>query len=112
MAQTLAWHSGVRLTLGLYTHVALPAQAVTIGALPGPPWVKKDHGTADGQQMRGDRKWRDPAHAGAVHARGTARPTGGDRGVCGAAGRRQPTTYCHFKREVGRVSQAAVIHLP
>jgi len=37
MAQTLARHSDVRLTLGLYTHVELDEQAAAIGALPGPP---------------------------------------------------------------------------
>jgi hypothetical protein len=36
--------------------------------------------------MRGSQKRRNPAHAGAVHARGPARPAGGDRGVAGAAG--------------------------
>jgi hypothetical protein len=38
MAQTLARHSDVRLTLGLYTHVELlHDQTAAIGALPGPP---------------------------------------------------------------------------
>jgi integrase len=37
MAQTLARHSDVRLTLGVYTHVELDDQTVAIGTLPGPP---------------------------------------------------------------------------
>ncbi len=37
MAQTLARHSDIRLTLGLYTHVELVDQTEAIGALPGPP---------------------------------------------------------------------------
>jgi len=37
MAQTLARHSDVRLTLGIYTHVDLPDQTAAIAALPAPP---------------------------------------------------------------------------
>jgi integrase len=37
MAQTLARHSDIRLTLGIYTHVGMHDQAAAIGALPGPP---------------------------------------------------------------------------
>jgi integrase len=37
VAQTLARHSDVRLTLGVYTHVDLPDQTAAIGVLPGPP---------------------------------------------------------------------------
>ena len=37
MAQTLARHSDIRLTLGVYTHVDLPDQTAAIAALPGPP---------------------------------------------------------------------------
>ena len=37
MAQTLARHSDVRLTLGVYTHVALHDQTAAIQALPAPP---------------------------------------------------------------------------
>jgi len=36
MAQTLARHSDIRLTLGIYTHVGLHDQTVAIGTLPGP----------------------------------------------------------------------------
>jgi integrase/recombinase XerD len=36
MAQTLARHSDIRLTLGIYTHVALHDQVEAIEALPGP----------------------------------------------------------------------------
>ena len=37
MAQTLARHCDVRLTLGVYTHVELQDQTTAIGTLPGPP---------------------------------------------------------------------------
>ena len=37
MAQTLARHSDVRLTLGIYTHVGLHDQTVAIDSLPAPP---------------------------------------------------------------------------
>jgi len=35
MARTLARHSDIRLTLGVYTHVELSNQTTAIGALPG-----------------------------------------------------------------------------
>lgn len=37
MAQTLARHSDVRLTVGTYTHIELEDQTAAIGTLPGPP---------------------------------------------------------------------------
>jgi len=37
MAQTLARHSDIRLTLGVYTHVELADQTAAICALPAPP---------------------------------------------------------------------------
>jgi len=37
MAQTLARHSDIRLTLGVYTHVGIHDQTAAIGSLPGPP---------------------------------------------------------------------------
>jgi integrase len=40
MAQTLARHSDVRLTLGVYTHVELEDQTAAIGTLPGPPNIE------------------------------------------------------------------------
>ena len=40
MAQTLARHSDIRLTLGLYTHVELHDQTAAIESLPGPPGMK------------------------------------------------------------------------
>jgi integrase len=42
MAQTLARHSDLRLTLGLYTHVELHDQTAAIESLPGPPEATKD----------------------------------------------------------------------
>ena len=39
MAQTLARHSDVRLTLGVYTHVGLHDQSAAIQSLPAPPSV-------------------------------------------------------------------------
>jgi integrase/recombinase XerD len=37
MAQVLARHSDIRLTMNVYTHVELHDQAAAIEALPGPP---------------------------------------------------------------------------
>lgn len=37
MAQTLARHSDIRLTLGVYTHVELPDRSAAIESLPAPP---------------------------------------------------------------------------
>lgn len=37
VAQVLARHSDIRLTLGVYTHVELGDQLAAIGSLPGPP---------------------------------------------------------------------------
>ncbi len=37
MAQTLARHSDIRLTLGVYTHVELQDQTAAIESLPAPP---------------------------------------------------------------------------
>ena len=37
MAQTLARHSDIRLTLGVYAHVGLNHQTEAIAGLPGPP---------------------------------------------------------------------------
>lgn len=39
MAQTLARHSDIRLTLGVYTHVGISDQTAAIEALPAPPQV-------------------------------------------------------------------------
>ncbi len=44
MAQTLARHSDIRLTLGLYTHVELHDQTAAIESLPGPPGKKENDG--------------------------------------------------------------------
>ena len=41
MAQTLARHSDIRLTLGVYTHVELPDCSAAIESLPAPPSVGK-----------------------------------------------------------------------
>jgi hypothetical protein len=48
MAQTLARHSDIRLTLGLYTHVELHDQTAAIQSLPGPT----AGGTSDGGPKR------------------------------------------------------------
>jgi integrase len=45
MAQTLARHSDIRLTLGLYTHVGLHDQTTAIEALPGPGSASSSNGT-------------------------------------------------------------------
>ena len=46
MAQTLARHSDVRLTLGVYTHVELPDRSAAIESLPAPPQSKQQDGEA------------------------------------------------------------------
>jgi hypothetical protein len=40
MAQILARHSDIRLTMGVYTHVELHDRTMAIEALPGPPTGK------------------------------------------------------------------------
>ena len=39
-AQTLARHSDIRLTMGIYTHIGLDVQTSAIGSLPAPPKEK------------------------------------------------------------------------
>lgn len=46
VAQTLARHSDIRLTMGIYTHIGLHDQTVAIISLPPPP--NGDRGTNDG----------------------------------------------------------------
>jgi integrase len=41
-AQTLARHSDIRLTMGIYTHIGLHDQTAAIESLPGPPSTKDD----------------------------------------------------------------------
>jgi hypothetical protein len=50
MAQTLARHSDIRLTLGVYTHVEMQDRTAAIGALPGPlvGKLKTEEGQQDG----------------------------------------------------------------
>ena len=46
MAQTLARHSDIRLTLGIYTHLQLHDQTAAIASLPAPPAVgERSHDT-------------------------------------------------------------------
>lgn len=45
MAQTLARHSDIRLTLGVYTHVGLNDQTAAIESLPAPPQAEKSNAT-------------------------------------------------------------------
>ncbi|OHB78125.1 MAG: hypothetical protein A2V98_18600 [Planctomycetes bacterium RBG_16_64_12] len=47
MAQTLARHSDIRLTIGVYTHVELSDQTAAIESLPGPPGAKGGDRNAD-----------------------------------------------------------------
>ena len=44
MAQTLARHSDIRLTLGTYTHVEVYDQTAAIQSLPAPPGGRKRSG--------------------------------------------------------------------
>jgi integrase len=47
MAQTLARHSDIRLTLGVYTHVGLHDQTAAIEALPGPVVTQRPAAVAE-----------------------------------------------------------------
>jgi integrase len=42
VAQKLARHSDIRLTLGVYTHAELADQSAAIEALPGPPGARSN----------------------------------------------------------------------
>ena len=53
MAQTLARHNDIRLTLGTYTHIERHAQTAAIESLPGPPGVAKDEAAGEA----GRREW-------------------------------------------------------
>jgi integrase len=53
MAQTLARHSDIRLTMQVYTHVELADQTAAIGSLPGPPGAKADGPSARGLRITG-----------------------------------------------------------
>lgn len=46
MAQTLARHSDVRLTLGVYTHLGVHDQVAAIGSLPSPPMRRSEEVSA------------------------------------------------------------------
>jgi integrase/recombinase XerD len=46
MAQTLARHSDIRLTLGVYTHIELPDCSAAIESLPAPPSVDQPMATS------------------------------------------------------------------
>jgi len=48
-AQTLARHSDIRLTLGVYTHVELHDRSAAIEALPGPPGNEPETARANGR---------------------------------------------------------------
>ena len=45
VAQTLARHSDIRLTMGVYTHTELADETAAITALPGPPAPNRDGGS-------------------------------------------------------------------
>ena len=49
-AQSLARHSDIRLTMGVYTHIGLHDQSAAIEMLPAPPEIKKSRkGSANGK---------------------------------------------------------------
>lgn len=54
MAQVLARHSDIRLTLNVYTHVELRDQTAAIGALPGPPG-NKEYSTTNNKMYQQNR---------------------------------------------------------
>ncbi len=68
MAQTLARHSDVRLTLGIYTHIGLHDQRAAIESLPAPPWPgdRGRHSPRYGNGRRGQPSCKsERAHRGA-----------------------------------------------
>ena len=49
-AQSLARHSDIRLTMGVYTHIGLHDQSAAIELLPAPPEIKKSRkGSSNGK---------------------------------------------------------------
>ena len=50
MAQTLARHCDIRLTMGIYSHVTMQEQTEAIESLPGPPERKPRDGEGEEQQ--------------------------------------------------------------
>ena len=54
MAQTLARHSDVRLTLGVYTHVGVHDQTAAISSLPAPPVRRHDEASVSMAQTGTD----------------------------------------------------------
>lgn len=72
-AQSLARHSDIRLTMGVYTHIALMDQAEAIETLPAPP--RSSNGNGNGK-AKGDGS----SHSGATSANsgaGTEKPNAG-----------------------------------
>ncbi len=51
-AQTLARHSDIRLTMGIYTHIELDAQTSAIQSLPAPPNKSRDENPSGSKRPR------------------------------------------------------------
>jgi hypothetical protein len=95
LAQTLARHSDIRLTLGVYTHVGLHDQNAAIQSLPAPPSLGEDqlservqatgaHGPNNGKRI-------EPSAQRAVTKRAKKVPTVVPRGAKTGAHRPAPT---------------------
>jgi len=50
-AQTLARHSDIRLTMGIYTHIELQDQTAAIRALPGPPKPEESDAVKENKRL-------------------------------------------------------------
>ncbi|NLX54392.1 MAG: tyrosine-type recombinase/integrase [Planctomycetaceae bacterium] len=70
MAQTLARHSDVRLTLGVYTHVGVHDQTAAISSLPAPPIQRPEEASASLAQTGTDGPQTTPRKVPTVVPRG------------------------------------------
>jgi hypothetical protein len=85
MAQTLARHGDIRLTLGVYTHVGFGDRTAAIESLPGPPRAKGGDGDADTGRRLSGLRLRSPTNASWSAPCSSGRPARTPRGVKGPA---------------------------
>ena len=100
MAQALARHSDIRLTLGVYTHVGLEDQTAAIGMLPGPPDGGIDAGGGSGSMIA-------PGNACGIPAGGES-GFGGDTAV---RGRLRENSITHWHSALMATTGTAVVPL-
>lgn len=84
MAQTLARHSDIRLTLGVYTHVGLQDQSAAIRSLPAPPASVQDtqeSASLASSQEKPEKKSRARGQKNAASEVPTVVPSGAENGA-------------------------------